>query len=212
VGFWCRYPHLHSHRIIYVSHIDNPSWLRYNEVIPAERPRRASPAHFENETMKFQNSPAVKAAIAKITPEMINGFWEKMAEQAESRRAFFGSDLCKRIAADVAAADAGFGCEDVSYCFDELTARFGWTDLTKEDLSMFIQAMSDMSFGVDSMLSDPIEDNPFDHAVCLKGGLLVFSMHGQGSEYWVEPVSARPELHEKLLRAMESKEKVSDGQ
>lgn len=136
--------------------------------------------------------------LSAITGEKIDAFWQKQTSETEKREAFFHSDTCQRMIRDISQAKIGFTCNDVECAHEELLENFGWDDLSQKILDQFINAMSDTAFGVDACLDNPLPDEPFEHSVHLKGGLHVFTMHGQGTVFMIEPVSRNPELHEKF--------------
>lgn len=131
-----------------------------------------------------------------ITDEMVEKFAADMTKKADDRKAFFESDLCKRMIADVIATEP-LTCSEVSYFFEATAARNGWGDISKEQVQMFISVMSDAS-DADAFIDCPDDDNPFDHSLHLKGGLMVFMMHGQGTVVTILGPEHVPEMFERL--------------
>lgn len=139
----------------------------------------------------------------KVTDELIEKFAADMAAKMEARRQFLQSTTCKVMIEQFIAAGEELDTEDLHY--DELGVRerFGWAkDLySLEDIEMFCDVMIDTGYGVDSFIAQLNEENPFSHSYHLKCGLIVFSMHGQGSIYTIMPAAYRPDIYEKLLAA-----------
>lgn len=134
---------------------------------------------------------------AMITPEIIAKFHADMQKKNDDRLAFFKSDVCKRMIGDVAASSEGLDSEDVMYFHEASQDRLKWGDLTKEHMLQFIEVMSDAT-DVDAFIDCPDSENPFDHSFHLKGGLMVFMMHGQGTICQIMSPEADPEMYEQL--------------
>ncbi|MFK4136494.1 hypothetical protein ACI2KR_30120 [Pseudomonas luteola] len=133
--------------------------------------------------------------------------WPKLIETASMQhqmtiakhKAFYESDLCRRMIADMVKANKGFGCTDIPCCVAELQDRYGWHDLTVETINEFLDVHVHMQYELSPCIHDYDENNPFVHSAYLVGELIVVVMHGQGSLYRVFPVGANPDLHQKLL-------------
>lgn len=136
--------------------------------------------------------------MIEITDEMVAKFQARIKDDMDRKAAFFESDLCKRMISDIKAnVDDVLDCEEVSYFYDRVQQRFGWTDITKEQVEEFINAMS-WTVGADAFIDGPDEENPFSHSYHLKGGVMIFMMHGQGTHISIMPIEAAPEIYEQL--------------
>ncbi|MNC22184.1 hypothetical protein D3C75_701780 [compost metagenome] len=136
-----------------------------------------------------------------ITDEIVEKFRADMIAKAERRREFFASDVCKRMIGDIIATEP-LTCGEVSYFFERVQQTYGWSDITKEQALLFIEVISDAS-DADAFIDCPDDDNPFDHSHHLKGGLMVFMMHGQGTVVTILGPEDDAEMHEKLLASKE---------
>lgn len=137
--------------------------------------------------------------MLKITDEMVSKFWDDMRKKKEDRLAFFESDICKRMISDITSTvPSELNCEDVHYFPERTQQHFGWSDLTKEQMSMFIEVMSDGG-AADAFIDCPDVENPFDHSYHLKGGLVVFMVHGQGTVSTIMSAESVPEIYAQLL-------------
>lgn len=135
----------------------------------------------------------------KITPEVVEKFLADAKRKADGRQAFFESDLCKRMISDIAhTVPSQLNCDDIHYFPERVRQHFGWGDLTKEQMSMFIEVMSDGE-AAEAFIDCPNDDNPFDHSYHLKGGLVVFMMHGQGTVCSIMSAETEPEIYARLL-------------
>lgn len=132
-----------------------------------------------------------------ITDEMIAKFAASMKKKKDDRIAFFESDVCKRMISDLMSSVEGLDSEDVSYFHEAAQERLKWGDLTKDQMLQFIDVMSDGE-AADVFIDCPDEDNPFDHSFHLKGGLMVFMMHGQGTVSQIMSPQTDPEMYERL--------------
>ncbi|MNE10278.1 hypothetical protein D3C80_1029820 [compost metagenome] len=139
----------------------------------------------------------------KVTDELVQKFAEDMAAKMEARRQFLQSTTCKVMIEQMIASGQELDVEDVHYDEWGVRQRFGWANdlYSREEIEMFCETMIDTAYGVDSFISQLDQDNPFSHSYHLKCGLIVFSMHGQGSIYVIIPAATRPDIHEKLLAA-----------
>lgn len=146
----------------------------------------------------------VSRILNAISPDVVERFWQNQIDKTQNLEDFYHSETCQRMIRDIAQAKIGFTCNDVAYAHEELLESFGWDDLSQEILDQFINAMSDTAFGVDARLDNPLPDEPFEHHVHLKGGLHVFTMHGQGTVFHIEPAHRNQELHEQLKAAATS--------
>ena len=140
--------------------------------------------------------------MPKISKELVSAFWADMAKKADDRSAFFESDLCKRMIADIIAVEP-LTCDEVSYFFEATQQRYGWADITKEQALQFIEVMSAPTEH-DVFIDCPDTDNPFDHSIHLKGGVMVFMMHGQGTVVTIMPPEADTEMYARLLAIKDS--------
>lgn len=136
---------------------------------------------------------------ALITDELVAKFASDMKAKVERRREFFASDLCKRMIGDIIATAEPLSCDEVSYFLENVQQTYSWGDLTKEQISEFVEVMADAS-DADALLDCPDDENPFDHSYHLKGGLVVFTMHGQGTVNTLFAPETIPEYHESLVR------------
>lgn len=136
-----------------------------------------------------------------FTDDIIAKFHVDMLAKADCRREFFNSDLFKRMAADIIACEP-ICCEEVLYTFERVQQTYGWEDLTKQQVQEFVEVASD-STDSDAFIDCPDDDNPFDHSYHLKGGLMVFVMHGQGTVCTILAPAHDPEMYEKLLAIKE---------
>lgn len=143
----------------------------------------------------------VSRILNAISPDVVERFWQNQINNTQNLENFYHSETCQRMIRDIAQAKIGFTCNDVTYAHEELLESYGWDDLSQEILDQFINAMSDTAFGVDARLDNPIPDEPFEHYVHLKGGLHVFTTHGQGTVFQIEPAHRNPELQEQLKAA-----------
>lgn len=116
------------------------------------------------------------------------------------------SDTCKTMIEQMIASGQELDVEDVHYDEWGVRQRYGWERnlVSREQIEMFCETMIDTAYGVDSFIEQLDQENPFSHSYHLKSGLIVFSMHGQGSIYVISPASTRPDIHEKLLAAKET--------
>lgn len=138
----------------------------------------------------------------KFTDDMVAKFWADMKKKKDDHLAFFEGDICKRMIGDIIDTEP-LTCDEVSYFFETTQERFGWEDLTKEQVLMFLEVMSDTG-GCDAFIDCPDADNPFDHSIHLKGGVMVFVMHGQGTVVTIMPPEADTEMHARLLAIKDS--------
>ena len=140
----------------------------------------------------------------KLSDDIIAKFAADMAAKKEAQRQFLQSDKCKSMISSVIAYGQELDIQDIHYDLYGIRARYGWEmkDISKEDIEMFCSAMIDSLNGTDSFISQLDNENPFSHSYHLKCGLIVFSMHGQGSIYVISPPAVLPEVHQKLLAAM----------
>lgn len=139
----------------------------------------------------------------KVTDELVEKFAADMAAKMEARRQFLQSETCKTMIEQMIASGQELDVEDVHYDEWGVRQRFGWERdfVSREQIEMFCETMIDTAYGVESFIAQLDQENPFNHSYHLKSGLIVFSMHGQGSIYVISPASARPDIHEKLLAA-----------
>lgn len=142
----------------------------------------------------------------KITDELVEKFAKDMAAKMEARRQFLQSETCKTMIEQMIASGQELGVEDVHYDEWGVRQRLGWERnvISREQIEMFCETMIDTTYGVDSFISQLDQENPFSHSYHLKRGLIVFSMHGQGSIYVISPAATRPDIHAKLLAAKDS--------
>lgn len=142
----------------------------------------------------------------KVTDELVAKFAADMAAKMEARRQFFQSDVCKTMIEQMIASGQELSVEDLYYDEWGVRQRFGWERdvVSREQIEMFCEAMTDTAYGVDSFISQLDQENPFSHSYHLKSGLIVFSMHGQGSVYVIIPPATRPDIYTKLLDAKEN--------
>lgn len=134
-----------------------------------------------------------------ITDEIVEKFRADMIAKTERRREFFASDVCKRMIGDIISTGEPLSCGEVSYFFERVQQTYGWSDLTKEQVEEFVSVMSDAS-DAEALLDCPDDENPFDHSYHLKGGCVIFMMHGQGTVVTVFAAETVPEYHESLMR------------
>lgn len=134
-----------------------------------------------------------------INDEIVEKFHADLFAKRVRRREFFTSDVCKRMIGDIIATGEPLSCESVSYLFERVQQTYGWSDLSKEQVEEFINVMSDAS-DAEVLLDCPDDENPFDHSYHLKGGCVIFMMHGQGTVITVFGPKAVPEYHESLMR------------
>lgn len=133
-----------------------------------------------------------------ITDELVAKFAADMKKKKEDRIAFFESDVCKRMISDVMSkGDRQLNCDDIHYFAERTQEKFGWGDLTKEQMSKFCEVMSDGE-AADAFIDCPDQENPFDHSYHLKGGLVVFMMHGQGTVSSIMAPETLPDIYEQL--------------
>ncbi|MEG0868716.1 MAG: hypothetical protein RSD49_17475 [Hafnia sp.] len=113
-----------------------------------------------------------------------------MKEKTAERKAFWESPLCERMIADILRSDCGLDCDAPHYTLAQVQASFGWEDLSKETIQLFIDAATDGSaspsereFAPDS---DDDEDDDFAcEWACIKRGLHILSLSGQGTVYHI---------------------------
>lgn len=143
-------------------------------------------------------------SASMITPELVEKFLADMKKKKEDRIAFFESDVCKRMIGDIISnAATPLNCDDVHYFFERTQQCYGWTELTKEQMNKFIEVMSDGE-AAEAFIDCPDEENPFDHSYHLKGGLVVFMMHGQGTVSTIMAPDLAPEMYTQLLAVKDS--------
>lgn len=141
-------------------------------------------------------------SASMITDEMVARFHVDMQKERDERRSFFESDVCKRMISDLITSLEGLDSEHVAYFHEASQDRLKWGDLTKEQMLQFIEVMSDASDS-DSFIDCPDSTNPFDHSYHLKGGLVVFTMHGQGTIHQILSPEAAPEMYQLLVNQKE---------
>ena len=145
-----------------------------------------------------------RLTASMITPELVEKFLADMKKKKDDRIAFFESDVCKRMTADIISHPTfPLNCDDVHYFFERTQQRYGWTDLTKEQINKFVEVMSDGE-AAETFIDCPDDENPFDHSYHLKGGLMVFMMHGQGTISIIMSPEAEPEMYTQLLAVKDS--------
>lgn len=142
-------------------------------------------------------------SASMITDEMVEQFAADMKKKKEERIAFFQSDVCKRMIGDIIShPTVPLNCDDAHYFLEQTQARYGWNDLSKEQINKFVEVMSDGE-AAEAFLDCPDEENPFDHSYHLKGGLVVFMMHGQGTVSTIMAPEFESDIYQQLITEKE---------
>lgn len=105
---------------------------------------------------------------------------------------FANSPLCERMIGDMMHVQAGLDSE-FAYALKETQARFGWHDLPKEVIQLFIDTMTDgevtpIEHHLERELEEGEEDDGSEWS-CIKRGLHINSLSGQGTVYFIRPAT-----------------------
>lgn len=112
-------------------------------------------------------------------------FAQHWKERQQAMKEFWESDLCKKMVQDMVAKDECLSADHFAYFEREVRDTFGWHDVPKETITMFINVMADGDIGVEKTSTD--ESCPFANISYLKRGLWCRLMHGQGTSIVIEP-------------------------
>jgi hypothetical protein len=112
--------------------------------------------------------------------------------QIRDRIEFASSPLCERMISDIMRVQAGLDSE-FSYVLKQTQARFGWYDLPKEVIQLFIDTMTDGEVtAIEHHLERELEEGEEDDGSewsCIKRGLHINSLSGQGTVYFIRPAT-----------------------
>lgn len=113
--------------------------------------------------------------------------------QLRDRFEFADSPLCERMIGDIMRVQTGLDSE-FSYVLKQTQARFGWHDLPKEVIQLFIDTMTDGEVTpIEHLLERELDDGEEDDGSewsCIKRGLHINSLSGQGTVYFIRPATA----------------------
>ena len=113
--------------------------------------------------------------------------------QIHDRIEFASSPLCERMISDIMRVQAGLDSE-FAYVLKQTQARFGWQDLPKEVIQLFIDTMTDGEVtAIEHHLERELEEGEEDDCSewsCIKRGLHINSLSGQGTVYFIRPATA----------------------
>jgi hypothetical protein len=118
-------------------------------------------------------------------------FAEERQKETEQREAFWNSTLCHTMIEDMKRVNQGFDAEGFSYFPEQIKSRFGWENISDDDINQFINVMSDSLLGIDEKIEQEIdEDCIFDNYSFIKKGIVISIMHGQGTAIYLAPETA----------------------
>lgn len=134
----------------------------------------------------------VKFAGIEFSEADIQAVAEKMRlereEKTKKRSEFIKTSLFSKIINTIIEKDIFLDEESFRYFPEENLAKFSLPELTKNDLNLFIDCMTDDNL-ITPQNSFIEEDNDFDNTTTEKLGLKVFMMWGQGCCIQIFPSS-----------------------
>lgn len=119
-----------------------------------------------------------------LTDQKMESFLDSLMKKTEENKRFFEGSLCQRMIDDVINSGKSLSCDDISYAIEVVQERFGWQDLDKDTINKFLDVLVDNTASpADFYL--PIEDETWSEWACIKKGLYVHSISGQGTLYLI---------------------------
>lgn len=107
----------------------------------------------------------------------------------EDRKSFWKSDLCARMIGDIMRTNMVLACDDPHYDLKGVQARYGWEDLSEDTIKLFIATCTDGQAAPIELYMPEDEEDEWSCWACIKRGLYVHSMSGQGTVYTIRPAT-----------------------
>lgn len=105
-------------------------------------------------------------------------FIDKKEKKDLVKTKFFNSPLCERMVQDIIAKDYSLSNEHFAYFPQDVKTSLGWSDISDDDINLFISVMSeDKLFPVDVPTQ---ADEDYLEIYIVRRGLSISVLHGQG--------------------------------
>lgn len=109
-------------------------------------------------------------------------------KRREEMRAFWDSEVCKRMINDIITKNEMLIDDDFKYVPEAIKQKLGWVDLSDDTVYMFFSVMADIDIGEGATLSVD-DDCVFENFSVTKSGLCCKVLIGQGVIYTIYPVA-----------------------
>lgn len=132
-------------------------------------------------------SKKIRDWLSSVDIEELSARFEKHLDTEEdNKKNFWASDLCSRMIADFLRVGSLLSPEDFGYFEDATKSKYGWEDISNDDVKQFFNTMQCCRIGVESEITRD-DENPFENWSFVKRGVEVRVMIGQGTSVLLSP-------------------------
>lgn len=130
---------------------------------------------------------------------MVKEFNTKKEKEDQLKLSFWNDPLCEKMIGDMIQANKGFDEEEFAYFPEQVKSKFGWENLTNEQIHLFIDVMYDCQLGLPDNFEPTVDEQcPFENYSFVKKGIHVFVMYGQGVAIILKPEALHAELSKQI--------------